>query len=116
MGKIDTPELVIPDMFVSFKDENILYQNNYITSITIPATMTSIGKGIRRVTNLQTVTIYATIPPTLSDDGGFFYGSHANIKVYVPSVSLETYKNASVYKNYASKIYCMDCKKNTCTC
>jgi len=53
--------------------------------------------------NLISVTILATTPPTLNSSSEFNNNATGR-KIYVPSESVETYKAASSWSSYASYI------------
>lgn len=73
-----------------------------LTSLTIGTGITSIDwQSFRNARNLTSITIKAVTPPTL--DGTAFSGM-ANCPIYVPSGSVEAYKTADVWSNYASRI------------
>ena len=73
-----------------------------LTSITIPSSVTSIGSSaFRNCDTLTTVTLEATTPPTIQtntfDD---------TVQRYeVPAESVEAYKTATNWANYADKIF-----------
>ena len=74
-----------------------------LTSIDIPSTVTIIGdNAFRQCGILASITVNATTPPT--------FGSHAltgtsnNLVIHVPAESVDTYKAASGWSTYASKI------------
>ena len=71
-----------------------------LTSVTIPSGVTSIGSSaFYNCTGLTSVTVLATTPPVLGSSA--FYGSYP---IYVPAASVETYKTASGWSTYASRI------------
>lgn len=78
-----------------------------LEGVTIGSGVTSIGNKAFGMTNvysktkLTSITIYATTPPTL---GGGLTTSRYGLTptIYVPAESLEAYKNASNWKNYAN--------------
>ena len=75
----------------------------HLASIDIPAGVTAIGQEVfRDCTSLTSVTVNATTPPTLS--AYVFNNTPANMVIYVPAESVETYKAASGWSTYASKI------------
>ncbi len=80
-----------------------LYSCSNLANITIPQNVTSIGHAsFYRCTSLTGVTIQAITPPTLGS--GVFSGTSSNLVIYVPSESLDTYKEASGWSDYASRI------------
>lgn len=54
-------------------------------------------------TSLQSVTFTATTPPTISS--AMFQNSNVTFKIYVPAESVGAYKAATVFSQYASRIY-----------
>ena len=74
-----------------------------LTSIEIPKIVTSIeNEAFRDCNSLTSVTVLATTPPTLGTDA--FTDTHSSLKIYVPSGSVNAYKTATNWKDYASKI------------
>ena len=73
-----------------------------ITSITIPNGVISMGAEVfRGCTNLVSLTVKAISPPTIGHD----LLTNANRSViYVPAESVDTYKAASGWSDYAYKI------------
>lgn len=73
-----------------------------ITSVVIPDSVTNMGYQIfRECKGLTSVTIEATTPPTLGTD--VFYNTN-DCPIYVPSGSVDAYKAASGWSDYASRI------------
>ena len=72
-----------------------------LTSINIPSGVTSIGEyAFYYCSSLTSVTVEATTPPTLGFDA--FDGS--TCPIYVPSASVNAYKTATNWSEYASRI------------
>ena len=72
-----------------------------LASATIGSGVTSIDYNVfYNCTGLQSITVLATTPPTLGKRA--FDGS--TCPIYVPASSVETYKTASGWKTYASRI------------
>ena len=74
-----------------------------LTSVTIGSGITDIkDRAFMYSSNLESLTIEATTPPTLGGDSLSYTSS--DLKIYVPSASVDTYKAASGWSSYASKI------------
>ena len=74
-----------------------------LTSVTIPDGVTEIGNyAFYGCSSLTSVHCKPTTPPT----GGYdiFYENASDRKIYVPAGSVEAYKSASYWKEYASDI------------
>jgi len=73
-----------------------------LTSIDIPSGVTSIGEyAFLDCRGLTSVTVEATTPPTLGS-GAFDYTN--DCPIYVPAASVDTYKSATNWSDYASRI------------
>ena len=73
-----------------------------LLSITIPSNVIKIGDyAIRNSTALQYVKILAEVPPTL---GNNVFDNTNNCPIYVPATSVTSYKTATNWSNYASRI------------
>ena len=76
-----------------------------ITNIIIPSGVTSIGGGaFGNCSNLIRVTIEAVNPPNIIEGGNMFEGNAVGRKIYVPSESVNAYKAAGGWSDYASDI------------
>ena len=66
---------------------------NSFTEFTIPSSVTSIGSAILSVNlKLKKMTVYATVPPVITDNT--FFACSSDMPVYVPAEALEAYKAA----------------------
>ena len=73
-----------------------------LASITFPNSVTNIGtQAFDNCPSLASITVEATNPPTL---GSYVFGYAPNQVIYVPAESVDTYKAASGWSSYASKI------------
>lgn len=73
-----------------------------LTSVTIPDSVTSIkGGAFKGCTDLTSVKNEATTPPAADD---IIYNCPKLIEILVPSASVDAYKAASSWSNYADKI------------
>ena len=92
----------IPDSVTSI-GEQAFYNCAALTSIDIPDSVTKISnQAFLQCTSLTSVTVRATTPPTLASNA--FNSTHANLVIYVPAASVDAYKSASGWSDYASKI------------
>lgn len=77
-----------------------------LTYVNIPDTIDEIQQGVfYQCTALEIVKIMALTPPILGVN--VFTGTSANLKIYVPDESVEAYKAATNWSNYADKIHPM---------
>lgn len=75
----------------------------YLMSLFIPSTVTSIGdRAFAGCTDLREVSVAATTPPTLGTR--VFYNTSSNMVIDVPAESVEAYKAAPGWSDYADKI------------
>lgn len=83
--------------------EQIFENNRYLTNITIPSSVTSIGKEtFDGCVNLQHVYMERSTPPTLGTDA--FKNAHSSMTIHVPCGALSTYKSATNWKTFSTKI------------
>ena len=102
-ASVDEAHVVIPETvggYVITEISNAFANNKKIKSVTIPDTVTGVlGSAFRNCTNLESVTVYATTPPSL---GNWPFDDTNDCPIYVPSGSVNTYKSA--WPGYASRI------------
>lgn len=92
--------MIIPNSVTTI-ETRAFYECYDLTSITIPSSVTNINSmAFEACRSLTSATILATTPPTLGS-GVFSYTSHP---IYVPAESVNTYKAASGWSTYASRI------------
>lgn len=79
------------------------YNFQYLETVTIPDSVDTIGdNAFENCSSLTSLTVKATYPPTLGS--GVFTNTNANLVIYVPAESVNDYKAASGWSDYASKI------------
>lgn len=83
--------------------ERIFEDNRYLTNITIPSSVTSIGKEtFGRCVNLQHVYMERSTPPTLGTNA--FKDAHPSMTIYVPCGALSAYQSATNWETFSTKI------------
>ena len=116
----------IPNSVTSIGDNTFFFCRS-LTSLTISDSVTSIGRsafsncsglltlkigsGINRInestfancTSLTSIMLNGTTPPPMIGGSGF--ANTNNCPIYVPAASVDTYKAASGWSSYASRIY-----------
>ena len=98
---INKPTIIIPNS-VRRIEGYVFYHIIELTTIVIPNSVTFIGLyTFNGCTGLTSVTCLATTPPEL---GSNVFGDTNNCPIYVPAVSVDAYKSASGWSNYASRI------------
>ena len=92
----------IPDSVTSIED-SVFYNCYNLKTITVPDSVTKIGEdAFNYCSSLTSVYCKPTIPPTMGSNA--FYGNASGRKIYVPEKSLDAYKNADGWKDYANAI------------
>ena len=82
--------------------DSAFYGCTSLTSCTIGSGVTSIvDLAFRNCTSLTSITVNATTPPTIGID---VFSNTNNCTIYVPSASVNAYKSASGWSDYASRI------------
>lgn len=92
----------IPGSVTQMDGEVFSYCTN-LTSITIPNGVTEFeSRAFYGCSSLTSVTVLPTTPPTLGEF--VFTGASDSLVIYVPAESVDAYKAASGWSDYASKI------------
>lgn len=84
-------------------ESRFCYACSGLLTVNLPSTITKIyGDSFAYCTSLQSITILATTPPTLMAVSAF--SETNNCPILVPTESVEAYKAANNWSNYASRI------------
>ena len=93
--------ITIPNSVTSIGDRTFTYCSG-LTSITIPNSVTNIGDStFENCFNLISITVESINPPILGIDSFF---ETNDCPIYVPSASVDVYKEESGWDEYASRI------------
>lgn len=102
VGLVGCGGIELPNTLTSIQS-TAFSQCTGLTSVTIPSSVTSIGDScFNGCTHLSSFTCEATTPPTLGINA--FTNTAQDLTIYVPSASVETYKTASRWSDFASRI------------
>ena len=94
--------LVIPEGVTGISPFTF-FQATCLKSLTIPQSVTSIGDGAFALcNNLNEVRCKSIVPPILGSEN--FTANLDKLQIYVPTVALDAYKSADVWREYADKI------------
>lgn len=84
---------------------------NRLTSITIPSSVTSLGERVfNSCTGLTSITVESITPPTL---GSYAFNNTDDCPIYVPYNSVSTYKSATGWSAYSSRITSLEQHRTT---
>ncbi|SDW08758.1 Leucine rich repeat-containing protein [Capnocytophaga granulosa] len=92
--------IVLPNSLTTIGNE--AFSRTKLTSLTIPKNVTNIGEGVFYLADLlKTIIFEGEVPPTINRR---LFDSHYIETIYVPAGSIDRYKNAEGFKEYADKI------------
>ena len=94
--------VTIPDGVTSIGYATFAYCTS-LTSVTIPSSVKSIGDwAFYSCTGFTSITVLPEMPPT---GGNRMFDNTKNSPIYVPAGSVDAYKSAQYWSNYANRIY-----------
>lgn len=94
--------IVLPNTVTSIRD-SAFYGCSSVSSFTLGTGVTYLGANVfRNCTGLNSVTVLATTPPSFGGSANFTDTN--DCPIYVPAASVDTYKAASGWSTYASRI------------
>lgn len=97
-------EINIPEGVTAIMPNSAFYMCTSLVSVTLPSTLTRLGgSDFESCESLKTVYCKAINPPTGVDSCSFAPCSD-ELKIYVPTDSVDEYKAASGWSNYADRI------------
>jgi cell surface protein len=92
--------IVLPNSLTTIGND--VFSRTKLTSLTIPKNVTNIGKGVFYLADLlKTIIFEGEVPPTINR---WLFDSRYIETIYVPAGSIDRYKNAEGFKEYADKI------------
>ena len=103
-SNIDLTSIDIPDNILNIGFEAFAYCTS-LTSIVIPDSVISIySSAFKNCSGLASITVEATTPPKFMASASQVFDNTNDCPIYVPSGSVNTYKSASGWSTYASRI------------
>lgn len=94
--------LIICDNTITNIGNNAFNACDILTSVLIPENVTNIGNNsFYNCSNLTSITCNSVTPPNIYSSDTF-YGVDKNIPVYVPSESVNDYKNTSYWNEFTN--------------
>lgn len=96
----------IPNSLTTIPDY-CFYNCDGLTDIELHSGITSIGDyAFNSCSSIYSMTLHSTVPPTIGANTLTLTSS--NLKIYVPSESVNAYKTATNWSTYANKIYAIE--------
>ena len=88
--------------------ESSAFNDTHIDSLVLPSTLNYIGTGAFTLTIMDKLVVRATTPPQVDGElGSTCFSTMVDAKIYVPAASVEAYKTANYWSEFADKIQAM---------
>ena len=101
-------DIALPNAVTSI-GKNAFFSCTALRTVSIGSGITNIGDNAFSQGNaLESLTINATTPPTIGTSIIYRYKNPEDIKIYVPSGSVDTYKAAEGWSDYAAQIFAIE--------
>ncbi len=104
-------DIIIPNAIYEIK-QSAFRDCRSLIDVVIHDNIISIGDYAFYDCELDSVTVRAIVPPSLGTDVFYIYGDNGKVKtpckIYVPAASVEAYKSADGWSEYASQIYAIE--------
>lgn len=96
-------EVVFPEGLITIKGL-AFYECTSLQSVILPSTLTDITfRVFESCSQLKQVEVKSSTPPIGCYRG--FWGTHSELKIYVPTASVTSYKTTDYWSTYVDKIY-----------
>lgn len=91
---------LVPDNITTIEEG--AFQTSGLTDITIGNGITTIGSLAFQFTSIERLTLHASTPPSIASDT---FGELTGFNIYVPSNSVNAYKQANGWSTYSNNIF-----------
>lgn len=101
-GDTSLPNIVLPSSITQIAN-NTFYNCTSLNNLVIPSGVTSLGGNVfQNCSSLKSLTFESETPPTINNST--FNGTPSDMIIYVPCDSVNTYKTATYWALYSSRI------------
>ena len=103
---IDDEKYIIPDTVEKTNPYSLYYiSSSAKISVEIPSSVKVIADSSFRCNFVSDVVFKGTTPPAISSGSFYRINLFPDFKIYVPDSAVNAYKSASIFSNYADRIY-----------
>ena len=101
-----TGDLTVPEGVLEIGKYAFAYCGGLSGALTLPSSLTAIGTyAFYSCRKLSSIMVFAETPPSL---GSTAFDNTNNCPIYVPAGTVDAYKNANGWSNYADRIFSME--------